>query len=281
MIDLHLHSSHSDGTKSPTELVEMASARGLKAISITDHDTVSGTSEAIGAGRRFGVTVIAGVELSVNLGERHFHLLGYDFDWQDRRLLQKLELLQRSRAERNLKILDHLRHRGLELSVAELQEVSAGGQTGRPHIARLMLQRGFVSTMDEAFDTYLKRGACAYEPRFIYSAEAAIALIAEAGGLSSLAHPVNFGYNLEQLPPLLTELKAAGLDGLETYYPTQKGKLRRRLSDLAETFGLIETGGSDYHGDIRPGTTMAGSAGMTIPWRLIEIIQNREGSVRS
>lgn len=270
MIDLHLHSTHSDGTKAPAELVQMAKRRNFTAISITDHDTVSGTGEAIREGDKQGLEVIPGVELSVFNADRHFHLLGYGMDWQDSRLLSGLKRLQVSRDERNDKIIRKLQKLGIMATLEELQSLSGVGQTGRPHIARLLVNKNIVKTIDQAFTKYLKKDACAYIPRFIYHVKEAIDLIGDAGGLPVLAHPVQLDRSLELLPELLDDLVPMGLRGVEVYYPTQRGKIRQKLSYLANKYDLLETGGSDYHGDIRSGTTMAVGKNMTIPDHLCE-----------
>jgi len=270
MIDLHLHSSHSDGTKTPAELVQMAKSRNFAAISITDHDTVSGTGEAILEGDKEGIVVIPGVELSVFNADIHFHLLGYGIDWQDKQLLSGLERLQVSRDERNDKIMHKLQNLGIKATTEELQSLSGVGQTGRPHIARLLIKKNIVKTIDQAFARYLKKDACAYVSRFIYHVKEAIDIIESAGGLPVLAHPVQIDRTLELLSELLDELVPMGLRGLEVYYPTQQGKVRKKLHFLANRYNLLETGGSDYHGDIRSGTSMAVGKNMTIPVHLFE-----------
>ena len=273
MIDLHLHSTHSDGTKTPAELVKMAKNRNFKAISITDHDTVSGTAEAVLHGDKENLLVIPGVELSVFHADIHFHLLGYGIDWRDNQLLSDLKRLQVSRNERNTKIIQKLQNLGIKATTEELQFLSGVGQTGRPHIARLLVRKNIVKTIDQAFARYLKKDACAYVPRFIYHVKEAIDIIVGAGGLAVLAHPVQIDRTLGVLPEILDELVPMGLKGLEVYYPTQRGKVRQRLSLLAKKYNLLETGGSDYHGDIRSGTSMAVGKNMAIPIRLLENLQ--------
>lgn len=273
MIDLHLHSTHSDGTLEPAGLVRMAEKKNLAAISITDHDTVSGTGEAFEEGGKCGVQVISGVELSVLKGKNYFHLLGYGFDWKNKKLADGLAVLQDSRRARNDRMLEILHEMGIAIASDELAALSGGGQTGRPHFARILVEKGVVRTIDQAFERFLKKGAPAYVSRFIYPVEEAIQLIKDAGGVTSFAHPVQFGYSLELLPGLLSELKNAGLDALETYYPTQKGRIRKKLTELALQYGLLETGGSDYHGDIRPGTAMAGGHGFFVPGHVLERLQ--------
>ncbi len=270
MIDLHLHSTFSDGTFRPEELVKMARRDGLKAISITDHDTVDGTAEAMSAGEKYGLRVIPGVELSVFLGDVHFHLLGYHFNHLDQRLLDKLRRLQHSRNDRNAIIVEKLRNMGLDVSTEELQKISGCGQTGRPHIARLLVEKGIVKDIDQAFALYLRKGKPGYAPRFIYQAGEAIELIGLSGGSAVLAHPAQISRQLQFLDELLGRLKALGLEGVETYYPTHKGSFFRALRRLTEKHGLFETGGSDYHGDIRPDTAMAGKQGNLVPCDILE-----------
>jgi len=277
MIDLHLHSTCSDGTMSPGELVSMAARTGLSAIAITDHDTVAGTEEALEEGIVQGVSVISGLELSVAHKGMDLHLLCYDFDWKNKTLLSMLKRLQSARLDRNDKILGILNKMGIAITAEELSAESGGGLAGRPHIARLLVKKGCVKTMNEAFSRYLKKNACAYVRRFVLDSDEAINLAHMAHGLAVLAHPIQLGYSLENLPTLLENLKLLGLDGVECYYPTQKGKIQKKISKLAERFDLLQTGGSDYHGDIRPGTSLAGSKRFSVPLELFErLMKNRK-----
>ena len=270
MIDLHLHSNCSDGTQTPAEMVKMAAELGLRAVSITDHDTAEGAGESIEAGRKYGIDVISGIELSVNWGDFKLHLLGYDFDWLNSDLTRALKKIQNARSDRNRKILEKLSKLGIKISADRLAELSGNGQAGRPHIAQLMVENGVVKNIDQAFAHYLKDNGCAYVPRYVLALEEAILLIHNSGGIAVLAHPVQLGYSLESFPDLLDKLRRVGLDGVETYYPSQKGKIQKKLSELARRFDLLETGGSDYHGEIRPGTTMAVTNKFRVPFELFE-----------
>lgn len=270
MIDLHLHSTFSDGTFTPTELMRMARQRDLKAISITDHDTVDGTDEAVAAAAEFGVRAVPGIELSVFDGDIHFHLLGYNLDWKNKGLKDGLKRLQESRQKRNQAIIRRLKDMGHDVSEEELRVISPGGQTGRPHIAQLLVNKKIVKSIDQAFDLYLKKGKSAYVSRFIFHVDEAIGLIHESGGTAVLAHPLQISSSIDKLDRLLKQLKGRGLDGLETYYPTQKGNFFKKLRRLASNYGFFETGGSDYHGDIRPNTTMAGGKRLRVPRELLE-----------
>ncbi len=274
-IDLHIHSTYSDGTKTPTELVSLASASGVSAISVTDHDTIDGVSEAAAAGEESGVEVVPGLEISVLHKKKVLHILGYYIDSSNEGLAAALRVLQEARDGRNEKIIIRLQEAGVDVSIEELHEISGMGQTGRPHIARLLMNHGVVRSMNQAFDQYLVKGAKAYVPRFAYSAEDAIGFIVSAGGLPVLAHPIQVDRTLTVLHKLLPELKSFGLQGVETYYPTQKKKMRKRIAKFAGEFDLILTGGSDYHGDIRPGTRLAGGNNVYVPPELLDKMKAR------
>ena len=274
-IDLHTHSWFSDGTKSPTELVELASKTGVSALAITDHDTMDGVDEAMAVAAEYGVEVIPGLEVSVTQEKKPLHILGYYLDAADAKLASALGVLQEARDERNTKIILKLQSLGIAATVEELKEISGHGQTGRPHVAKLLMNHGMVRSMPQAFDEYLKKDAKAYVPRFAYSAEEAIAFITGAGGLAVLAHPIQVDKTLTSLSTLLPVLKNYGLEGIETYYPTQKKKMRKRIRKFAEENDLILTGGSDYHGDIRPGTRLAGGNNVYVSPKLLEIMKTR------
>jgi predicted metal-dependent phosphoesterase TrpH len=268
-IDLHIHSTFSDGSMTPAELVRLARQSRLSAIAVTDHDTTDGIEEAMEAGRALGVTVISGVELSVKLGDINLHLLGYLFDSRQQDFLQALQRVQEGRLVRNGLILEALRRQGVSIQPSELMEVAGPGQCGRPHIAQLMIAKGAVKTLDEAFERYLGQGGSAYVPRFIYSAGDAIALIHRAGGLAVLAHPQLLEKTGQNFPGVIAELHRLGLDGVEVYYPSHSRQFRKMLQRLTEKHGLLKTGGSDYHGAIRPGTTLAGGKGCFVSDQLL------------
>lgn len=273
-IDLHIHSNFSDGTFSPKEIVKMAKARGLSAISITDHDTAEGIDEALMAGREYGVKVIPGVELSIAHKGLNVHLLGYYFDHHDQVLLDKIKVVQKSRKDRNYKIIKKLNELNIKVSYGEVKAMTLTGQIGRPHIAKLLMKKGYVRSLDEAFAKYLGKGAKAYMKRFLYGSTEAIDIIHKSGGLAVLAHPVQVDPTYQQLPDVVKELTQAGLDGVEVYYPSHARKAKKMLNKLASQFDLIVTGGSDYHGTIRPRTSLAG--GKThVPTELLDKMHQR------
>lgn len=278
-IDLHIHSTFSDGTMSPTELVELAKFKRLKTISITDHDTMAGVGEALTAGAEAGVEVIPGLEISVEHAGKYMHILGYYMDVKNPELLKSLEVLQVGRAARNNKILEKLAEYEIFITPEEVRKISRIGQTGRPHIAQAMLRQKKVKNMNEAFKKYLRKGECAYVSRFVYTAKEAIEIINGAGGLAVLAHPVQIDSSMQTLPLLLEELTAFGLTGIETYYPTHSSKAKKQLRKLATKYNLILTGGSDYHGDIRANTSLAGGKRLNVPYELVGIMKERVQSL--
>lgn len=275
MIDLHVHSTFSDGSMSPAELIEYAYMYGLSAISITDHDTVEGIEEAMSAGTRRGIEVVSGLELSIKHGDCAVHLLGYLFRPEDGGLVRELGRLQAGRMERNKIILANLNRSGINILMQDLEKVSALGQAGRPHIAQILMQKGVVRSMDEAFDVYLGRNGSAYAPRYVLQAEEAVKLIKGAGGLAVLAHPQQLEKSGRDVRAVIASLRDKGLDGIEVYYPTHSRQFKRKLLAIAQKYDLLVTGGSDYHGSIRPGTTLAGGRNCSVDSRLLEEMKRR------
>ena len=253
-IDLHTHSSYSDGSLSPRQLVELAKKRKLRAIALTDHDTVAGVEEALEAGNELGVEVVPGVEISAQYPPGTMHILGYYVRPVDRKLLEALKKLQQARAARNPQIIERLQALGLEITINEALELSAG-QVGRPHIARALVNKGYVSSIDEAFSLYLKKGAVAYVEKFRFPPEEAIAIIRKAGGIAVLAHPFTLGVEKsDELSQLARELRDMGLEGIEVFYPDHTEKMAVLYEDVAKRLGLLCTGGSDFHGNFRDHT---------------------------
>lgn len=241
-VDLHIHTTASDGVLSPAEVVGAAVQKGLTAIAITDHDTIEGLDEASEAAAGTGLEVIPGIELSAEHGDQEVHILGYYLDHQDTTLRDKLGLLRRARRERAWKMVDRLAGMGIPISWELVMQIAGDSSAfGRPHIAQALLDSGFVGSMDEAFDRYIGLKGPAYVARYKLSPEEALRIIADAGGVPVLAHP----WRHEALVPRLV---AKGLVGLEAYYPKYSTEESRALAQLAERHGLIPTGGSDFHG---------------------------------
>jgi len=251
-IDLHIHSTHSDGMCKPAEIVGMAAgSKNTVAIAITDHDTVSGIEEASRCGREMNIEVIPGIEISSWHRDTSMHILGYGFRYDDGQLIRQLKLLQQGRETRNSKILENLNRLGIKVEPDELIRYSPYGQTGRPHIARLLVDKGVTKSIDLAFKHYLGRGAAAYAERFRFSVRDAIAIIKEAGGVAVLAHPGCLDPSLRSIGPLLRDLHGVGLKGVEVYYPSHNKKTVKALMKMAMDLDLLMTGGSDFHGHER------------------------------
>ena len=246
-IDLHIHSTYSDGTLSPVDLVERARTLGLQAIAITDHDTVAGVPEAIASGIRTGIKVIAGIEISAWHRNRSLHILGYGLHHDHPILLAGLKDIQRARKARNMAILDKLNRHGIKIDHNELADL-AHDQIGRPHIAQLLIRKGIVRGQDEAFARFLRKGAKAYVARKKFEAILAIKMIREAGGIAVLAHPGSLDPSLRSLPAILQSLQPAGLAGIEVYYPSHSASTITNLRNMAKQRGLLQSGGTDFHG---------------------------------
>lgn len=258
-IDLHTHSFYSDGTTSPAELVQMAIDSGLRCLALTDHDTVEGVDEFLACGKEHELEVFTGLEISASHRELSLHILGYGIDHRNKTLVKWLDRLQRGRVDRNKQIIHKLQNMGLDIQFEELDAVSHYGQTGRPHIARLLRNKGIVQSNKDAFDLYLRKGGPAFADRFAYSAAESIDMIHRAGGLAILAHPGILEKHTKALPLLMAELVERGLDGIEAYYPTHSPTTEKNLHSFARKYHLVLTGGSDYHGNNRSLSAMTGN----------------------
>lgn len=252
-IDLHIHSTFSDGMLNPAEIVDLAASQSLAAIAITDHDTVAGITQAVQKGNEKGIEVLTGIEISSWHDETSMHILGYGFNPEDEQFNRRLQLLQEGRETRNARIIANLNKLGIRVNLSELAVYSQYGQTGRPHIARLLVDKGVTKTIDQAFKQYLRRGSAAYAERFRFSARDAIAMIRDAGGMAVLAHPASLDPTLRSIPALLNDICRVGLEGVEVYYPTHSRTAVKALLRMADQMGLFITGGSDFHGIVRSG----------------------------
>lgn len=271
-IDLHIHTTESDGTLTPSQVVRYAKEKGLKAIAITDHDTIHGNEEAIKEGISEGVEVIPGVEISVDYSPGTMHMLGYFITTEDPILNEKLTLLQDSRADRNPRIIEKLNKLGLSLTYDEVVQVSGGGQVGRPHMAQVLMKKGYTKSIKEAFDKYLGKGAPAYLDKFRLSAVEAITMITDAGGIPVLAHPFTlYCKSSDELDALVEKLVNQGLQGLEVYYSEHDERKTSSYKLLAKRYNLAITGGSDFHGKNMKGIDLGTGRGkLKIPYTALE-----------
>ncbi len=281
MIDLHVHSTASDGTYTPRELVELAQKEGLKALALTDHDTLEGLAEAQKAAQEIRLPLVPGVEISVKFeGPGHCHILGYFIDSETPELKEALELLQKAREERNQKMVQKLQALGIDITLEELASETSG-EIGRPHIAALLVRKGVVKHVDQAFEKYLKKGAPAYVPKARLTPEEAFAVIRKAQGLPVLAHPIHLKLSPEELARYLARLKELGLVGIEAYYTDHPPSFVSLCLDLARRFDLLVTGGSDFHGRNKPHIKLGrGKGNLCVPescyWALLERWQRQK-----
>ncbi|MEW5737146.1 MAG: PHP domain-containing protein [Thermodesulfobacteriota bacterium] len=280
-IDLHIHSTASDGSETPREILSRARALHLRAIAITDHDTVDGAREALAAGIPDSLGFATGVEFSAEIPPSYaqngtLHILGYFMDLDHPDLGHALSLCQEARSGRNPKIMERLREMGVPITLAEVEKVAGSGQVGRPHIARVLVQKGVVKTVDEAFTRYIGKGKPAYVGKFRLAAEEAIRVIRRSGGVPVLAHPFSLEMADAELFRLADELSRMGLGGIEAYYPGHGPDLTKKYLELARRLGLVATGGTDYHGKSKPEIGLGfGKGDLFIPYDLFEKLAGR------
>jgi len=281
-IDLHTHSNVSDGLLSPRDLVRLAADEGISAIAVADHDTVDGIDEALEAGGEFGVKVVPAIEISVDHEDGSLHLLGYFIDHHNPDLLETLQNLKRAREERNILIISRLNELGYAVKLEDVRGMSPNGTYGRAHIAEALVASGYFSDVGSAFDALLNRDGPAYVDRYRLPLKDAVHHIHNAGGAAVWAHPGTHGDRLERLLDRLERWKGYGLDGIESDYCNHTMQLRDRLRSLAHQHGLIYTGGSDFHGSIKPENTIgSGPEGEEIDYKCLIRLTERVERVRS
>jgi predicted metal-dependent phosphoesterase TrpH len=276
-IDLHIHSTASDGSLTPAEIIDDAQRLNLAAIAITDHDSLYGSKEALQSGIPPSLKFLTGVEISAAHppffpGSGSFHILGYCIRLDDHILNQTLNKLREARKNRNPKIIKRLNEMGLKISLEDIHQTVADGQLGRPHIAYVMIKKGFVKSIDEAFDKFLGAGKPAYVDKDRIGCEEAIKMILGAGGVPVLAHPALLDIDDDyQMDELIQNLIKIGIRGIEVYYPEHSAEQIQRYAELADKYDLLMTGGTDFHGSITPEIKMGtGKGTLFIPYKLYE-----------
>jgi predicted metal-dependent phosphoesterase TrpH len=258
-VDLHIHSTASDGKFSPAEIVKKSAELGLTVIAITDHDTVDGVLPALEAAKAFPqLRVIPGVEISTYVATGEVHVLGYFIDYTNQELCSTLSRMRNSRRERARQMVAKLKNLGLQVDWSRVTELAGSGSIGRPHIAQAMLEKGYIKSFKEAFTRYIGLGGPAYVEREKISPAEAVELILRADGLPVLAHPLT----IDDPEAMVMELKNSGLVGIEVYYHDCTDEEINRLTKLADRYSLIMTGGSDFHGLDTVSETMIGGAGV-------------------
>jgi predicted metal-dependent phosphoesterase TrpH len=249
MIDLHSHTTESDGTFSPAQLVEEAVRSGVSILGITDHDTFSGFDQALPLARKAGLELVCGIEFSTKLNGYSVHLLGYFLRADGLGDLRTwIGDLQASRRDRNVRLIARLRELGLDITLDEVQ-ARGGGMTGRPHFAQVLIEKGYVKSMQQAFDDYLDESAKGYVTRREPQFAEAVQHIRKAGGIASLAHPIRLR---EDVAALMPSLRTAGLNAIEAYHSDHSPEQTALYLQLADQHGLLVTGGSDFHGAVKP-----------------------------
>ena len=244
-IDLHMHTYFSDGQHSPEELILKVKEAGIDIIAVTDHDTVDGLTEAIEAGKKYGVEVIPGLEISSDIRDREVHLLAYFFNPANKELEEYLKFFRAERIKRAVIIIQKLKELGLVIELEEVMELARNSAVGRPHIAKVLVKNGLVSNYFEAFSKYIGNGCPAYERKVHVSPRSAFKIISDAGGLSFIAHPGH-------LPDaIMVELIESGLDGIEVVHPSHLPHQVKHYRGIVNEYFLLESGGSDFHGGER------------------------------
>jgi len=244
-VDLHVHTSYSDGVHSPFEIIQKAKRAGIDAISITDHDNISAIKEATKIGEEVGIEVIPGVEISSEIGGKEIHILAYFFETDNQELEHYLNFFREERKKRAVRIVNKLNNLGLSISMDDVMEKAKNSTVGRPHIAQAMFDKGLISYYFEAFNKYIGNGSPAYEKKVYFSPQSAFKIINDAGGLSFIAHPGN-------MPEvLLYELIQAGVDGIEVIHPSHSRQQEKFYKGIVNSYFLLESGGSDFHGGRR------------------------------
>ncbi len=274
LIDLHIHSTASDGVFTPSEVVCLALERGLTAIALTDHDTLGGVAEAQQAADGTGLEVIAGVEVNSEGDWGDLHFLGYYVDPENDFLRERLQMMRDARVGRARKMVERLRNMGMALEWDKVRALASGDSVGRPHVARALLDRHYVNSIQDAFDRFIGNDGPAYVPRLRMTPPETIRAITEAGGIPVIAHPAHSTPSaVERIP----EFASYGLRGVEVYYPHHSPEDVETLLGLCREYGLLATGGSDFHGRSVLGEMALGS--VDVPWECLERLRELEASL--
>lgn len=273
VIDLHTHSNCSDGSMTPSELVAHAALRGISAIALSDHDTVAGIEEAIEAGNKHGVEIVPAIEFSVQ-SATETHILGFYIDHKSELLKEALEDINKVRWQRTLNTCRNLQNLGFDVTMEEALKIAPSGLIGRAHFARILMEKGYVSSVKEGFDKYLANGRPAYDGTQALTAEEAVKLINDIGGVAFVAHPHLIRLNDSALREFLVSLKSVGLCGIEGYYNEYTPEMQGYFQSLARELGLEICGGTDFHAKMKPHIEIGiGQGNMSVPYAVLENIK--------
>jgi predicted metal-dependent phosphoesterase TrpH len=273
MIDLHTHSTASDGSCTPERLIEMALAVGLRALALTDHDTLDGLQRARSTAAGTGLRFIAGVEIEIEREEGEFHLLGIGIDGNVDALLEALSGVQAARRGRNTRMVEKMRSAGIPITLKEVTDTAGGEIVSRAHFSRVLVRKKVVGSIETAFKRLIGKGMPFYEPRACLELREAAGLIRRAGGIPVIAHPVSLGLQGPALRVFVSACRDQGVEGIEAWHPNQPVKLCRTLERLANGLGMLVTGGSDFHGEHVPSRKLGlSSGGREIPDRLLDAL---------
>lgn len=273
LIDLHTHSNCSDGSMTPTELVRHAAERGLRAVALSDHDTVAGIDEALEAGRKYGVEVVPAIEFSVQ-SATETHILGFYIDHKSEILRDALKKINEVRWQRTVNTCENLQKLGFDVTMDEALAIAPSGLIGRAHFARILMEKGYVASVKEGFDKYLANGRPAYDGTQALTADEAVRLINDIGGVAFVAHPHLIRLNDADLRTFLEGLKRVGLCGIEGYYNEYTDEMQDYFQSLAAELGLEISGGTDYHAKMKPHIEIGiGQGNMQIPYSVLENIK--------
>lgn len=268
--DLHTHSTASDGLNDPAEIIRLAKKAGLAAVSLTDHDAILGIDEALGAGRNLNIEVIPGIEISTIEKGQDVHILGYFINHRDKVFVQEIDNLQKVRDQRNEMLIQRLNELGIKITLNEVLNKLRrdDANIGRPHIGEVLIDKGVINTMEEAFDKYLGKHGSAYVNPVRISPNEGIELIKKAGGVPILAHPVVYDDD-----DMVISLIKSGLVGIEVFHPDHDKKREKKYKDMAEYYGILATGGSDFHGS-RGGAMFHAPIGTkTVSYEIVEALK--------
>lgn len=275
-IDLHTHTTFSDGTFSPEEIIEYAYKKNIKAIAITDHDNFDGVYKALLTGKKYNIEVISGIEMSTDFQNKEIHILGLFIDINNKQFNFKLNILKEKRKKRNYLAVEKLRKLNINITYDELEKISSNKIITRAHFAKILMQKGYIKSVKECFDKYMGEGKAAYVKREAASPEETISLINDSGGIAILAHPFLYGFSENQIEEMILYLKSAGLKGVECIYSTHTEENTKYLISLAKKHNLKISGGSDFHGNNKPGLDLGtGYGNLYVPYEILKKIKEK------